>query len=116
MRKYTAVIAGLISMATAGFPQAPAPAKASAPAKKAGPAPAMKPEVHGNLIQVMRGVLYPASNVIFAAQSVNPADVKPAKEAPTATDPLQSTYGQWQAVENAGITLSEAANLLIIPG
>ena len=116
MTKQTAVIVGLICVATTGFPQAPSPARSSTPAKKAGAAPAMKQEVHGTLIQVMRGILYPASNVIFAAQSVNPADVKPAKDAPTATDPLQSTYGQWQAVENAGIALSESANLLIIPG
>jgi cytochrome c553 len=64
----------------------------------------------------MRGILYPASNVIFAAQSVNPAEVKPAKDPATATDPLASTYGGWQAVENASLALVEGANLLMIPG
>jgi hypothetical protein len=38
----------------------------------------LKPEVDANLAQVMRGIVYPASNVIFAAQTTNPADVKPA--------------------------------------
>jgi hypothetical protein len=76
----------------------------------------LKPEVDANLAQVMRGIVYPASNVIFAAQTTNPADVKPAKDPATATDPLESAYGKWQAVENAGLTLSEAANLLILPG
>ncbi|MDP9052775.1 MAG: cytochrome c, partial [Acidobacteriota bacterium] len=77
---------------------------------------ALKPAVEGNLAQVMRGIIYPASNVIFAAQTTNPADVKPAKDSATAPNPLESAYGKWEAVENAGLALSEAANLLILPG
>jgi hypothetical protein len=73
-------------------------------------------QIHANLLQLMRGILYPASNVVFAAQSDNPADVKPAKQPGTATDPLASTYGGWQAVENASLALVESANLLMIPG
>jgi hypothetical protein len=64
----------------------------------------------------MRGVIYPASNVVFAAQGDNPADVKPAADPSTAVNPLESAYGGWQAVENAGIAMAEAANLLTIPG
>ena len=87
--------------------QAPAPPPApAAPAAQLG----------GTLIQVMRGIIYPASNVIFAGSNGNPADVKPAKDPSIATDPLASTYGQWTAVENAGIALAEGANLLTIPG
>ena len=33
-----------------------------------------------------------------------------------ATDPLTSTFGGWQAVENAALALTESANLLMIPG
>ena len=33
-----------------------------------------------------------------------------------ATDPLVSTFGGWQAVENAALALTESANLLLIPG
>ena len=33
-----------------------------------------------------------------------------------ATDPLASTFGGWQAVENAALALTDAANLLSIPG
>jgi hypothetical protein len=29
---------------------------------------------------------------------------------------LVSTFGGWQAVENAGLALTESANLLLIPG
>jgi hypothetical protein len=73
--------------------------------------------VHGNLVQVMRGILYPASNVIFAAQSEDPGTIKPATpDASTSPNPLTSAYGGWTAVENAGIAVAEAANLLTIPG
>src|SRR4051812_8632245 len=93
--------------ALAEFSQAQSPTKALAPAKAQpatkGGAPAMKPEIHANLAQLMRGILYPASNVIFAAQDVNPADVKPAKDPSTSPNPLSSTYGQWQAVENSAL-------------
>ena len=33
-----------------------------------------------------------------------------------ATDPLASTFGGWQAVENAALALTESTNLLLIPG
>ncbi|PYS56339.1 MAG: hypothetical protein DMG13_00105 [Acidobacteria bacterium] len=84
------------------------------------PAPQKEPgsaaQVHANLRQVMRGILFPNSNVIFAAQSTNPADVKPAADPTTATNPLASTYGGWIAVENSALALAESANLLTIPG
>jgi cytochrome c556 len=54
--------------------------------------------------------------VIFAAQSENPADVKPEKDASMATNPLASTYGKWEAVENSSLAIAEAANLLTLPG
>ena len=70
------------------------------------------------MLELMRGILYPASNVVFAAQNDNPADVKPVpgQDPSLATDPLVSTFGGWQAVENAALALSESANLLLIPG
>jgi hypothetical protein len=80
--------------------------------KEAAPAA----QVHGTLLQVMRGILFPNSNVIFAVQGKNPADLKPVGDPSTATDPLLGTYGGWTAVENSGIALAEAANLLTIPG
>ena len=80
------------------------------------PPPGTSSEIHGNLAQVMRGVLFPNSNVIFAAQSKNPADFQPGGDASTATDPLASTYGGWMAVENSGLAIAESANLLMIPG
>jgi hypothetical protein len=73
-------------------------------------------QVHATLAQVMKGILFPSSNVVFAAQGENPAEVKPARDPSLATDPLASTYGQWEAVENASLAITEAANLLVLPG
>ena len=58
---------------------------------------------------------FPASNVVFTAQD-DPATVKPADDPSTSPNPLSSAYGQWTAVENAGIAIAEGANLLTIPG
>ena len=75
-------------------------------------------QVHANLNQLMRGVLYPAANVVFSAQADDPAEVKlpPGHDPLMSTDPLTSTFGGWQAVENAALALAESANLLSIPG
>src|SRR5436305_11713655 len=75
-------------------------------------------EVHANLNQLMRGVLYPAANVVFFPQFESPADVKqvPGQDPSMATDPLTSTFGGWMAIENAALALAESANLLMIPG
>ena len=93
--------------------QTPAPKPAAAPAKPAA-APAM--QVQANLLQLMRGTLFPSSNIIFAAQDQNPADVPPAKDPSTATNLLASSYGKWDAIENSALALSEVANLLMLPG
>ena len=93
--------------------QAPAQSTPRVQTQKTG---AAGPQVFGSLAQVMRGILFPNSNVIFFAQSNNPADVKPAADPSASLDPLSSTYGGWTAVENSSIALAEASNLLIIPG
>ena len=82
------------------------------------PSTAAAQEIHANLNQLMRGVLYPAANVVFFAQVENPGDVKPVpgQDPGMATDPLTSTFGGWQAVENAALALAESANLLLVPG
>src|SRR5512138_2616043 len=75
-------------------------------------------QVHANLNQLMRGVLYPAANVVFSVQTDSPAEIKfvPGHDPAMSTDPLTSTFGGWQAVENAALALAESANLLTIPG
>ena len=75
-------------------------------------------QVHADLNQLMRGVLYPAANVVFSAQTDNPADIKfiPGHDPGMSTDPLTSTFGGWMAIENAALALAESANLLSIEG
>ena len=82
------------------------------------PSPNAAPQPPADLNQLMRGVLYPAANVVFFAQAENPGDVKPisGNDPSMATDPLMSTFGGWQAIENAALALAESANLLLIPG
>ena len=110
------VCAGLALLSLAAACNQQPPAAEQAPGSQPA-APAAQAEVHGNLAQVMRGILYPASNVIFFAQSEDPTKVKLEGSDPsTSPNPLSSSYGGWEAVSNAGIALSEAANLLIIPG
>jgi cytochrome c553 len=87
---------------------------ANAAARGAAAAPGF--QVEANLAQLMKGILFPNSNVVFAAQDQNPADVPPAKDPSLATNPLASTYGKWEAVENSGLAIAEAANLLLLPG
>jgi hypothetical protein len=104
---------GMSTFVAVAQAQAPARGPASTPARGAT---ALKPEIRATLAQLMKGILYPSSNVIFAAQNENPADVKPAPDPSTATNPLASSYGKWEAVENSALALAEAANLLILPG
>lgn len=115
------LMAGVAALALTRVVAAQAPARGGQPATAQGRGAAAQPrasQLHGNLIQVMRGIIYPASNVVFFAQAHDPAAVKveDAVDVATATDPLMNAYGGWQAVENAAIALSESANLLTIPG
>jgi hypothetical protein len=100
-----AISALFISCTQAAPPPAPAPA-----------APAAKP--YGTLAQMMRGIPFPNSNIIFDTQSSDPgAAQKPSGGAGApATQQYSGVYGGWQAVENAAIALQETANLLLVPG
>ncbi len=62
-------------------------------------APAFKPKPVGTLKQVMRGILLPASDALFAVQ-----DKAPANDA------------EWAVLENYGIAIAEAATLINMPG
>ncbi len=87
---------------------------AQAPAPAAGQAATSR--VHGTMLQVMRGILFPNANVIYTVQDTDPATIKPDADPSTSPNPLTSAYGGWTAVENAGLALAESANLLTIPG
>jgi len=106
---------GLIAVAVfaaVGCNKAPEPA---APA-----AAAFTPTPHGTLLQVMRGIPFPASNTIFDMQSNDPG--KPPAKTGDASGNATSQYGSiaayagWNAVENAAVAIQETANLIMIPG
>src|ERR1041385_8095985 len=104
----------LMMLALVGISAAQTPVPAKAKAKSAPAAPASRNPA--TLAQLMKGILYPNSNVIFFAQSDNPNDVPQAKDPATAVNPLASSYGKWEAVENSSLALVEAAGLLTVPG
>jgi hypothetical protein len=81
-----------------------------------GQSSAPAPKVVATLGQLMKGTLYPESNVVFAAQDTNPAEVPHAKDPGMSTDLLTSQYGKWEAVENSALAIAEVANLLTLPG
>jgi mono/diheme cytochrome c family protein len=98
-------------LSTIMLPGKPAPAAASAfpPA--------------GNLAQVMRGILFPSSNMIFNVQTNDPG--APLPTGTGAQDPSQSfswvnwgagIYKGWDIVDYAAIAVADSAPLLLTPG
>ena len=82
-------------------------------------AQAPEPKPYGTLARLMQAIPFPASNIIFDAQSNDPgAPVKPGDTAGNATAQYGgiAEYAGWNAVENAAIALQETANLIMIPG
>jgi hypothetical protein len=98
----------VLSLAAAGCTTEPAALPTPA-------TPAATP--HANLAQLMRGIPFPSSNIIFDTQTQDPG--APLRRADTnggATETYSTVYGGWQAVENNALAIAETANLLLIPG
>ena len=107
--RHAIVFFGAVLVTTAAAAQAPSRPQA----------PPAATQLHSNLIQLMRGILLPLSNVVFFAQSEDPAAVPSDEQAATSPNPLKlprPAYGGWVAVENSALALAESANLLTIPG
>jgi hypothetical protein len=77
---------------------------------------ATTPPIRATLNQIMRGMQFPLSNVIFSSQGDDPAAVKQDARPSAATNPLASVFGGWLAVENSSLALAESATLLLVPG
>lgn len=78
-------------------------------------APAQAPPA-ADLNQLMRGLFFPHSNVIFETQRQDPAKIKRHPEPSSASDPLTGIFGGWDAVENSALTLIEGSDLLMRTG
>jgi mono/diheme cytochrome c family protein len=96
-------------------------AKPKTNAAAASQAPVFPPL--GNLNQVMRGILFPASNIIFNVQTNDPgAPAKPAGAVAGAKLPFNWTdwgggiYTGWQVVDYAAVAIAESAPLMLTPG
>ena len=113
MKIRTATLVGVALVAGAAvFIVACSRVQAPSAAAAAGP----QSQVHGNLRQLMRGMLFSNSNVVFFAQGADPATVPQDTDPSSSVNPLASVYGGWDAIQNSGIAIAEAANLLTIPG
>jgi hypothetical protein len=84
-------------------------------AKPAAPRPGPKPT--GTLAQIMRGIYFPNSNLIFDVQQTDPgAPRKPDATAGSATATYGSAYSGWEVVENAAVALTDGVDLILTPG
>ena len=115
MRVLSTVFA-LLFLAGVAAAQAPSSKAAQRRPPKAGaPGPSSRPEA--KLAQLMRGILFPNSNIIFDTQTNDPSNAKqlgPAGGGTLAT--FANLYPAWEVVEDAALALTEAANLIMIPG
>jgi len=75
----------------------------------------------GNLAQLMRGVFFHNSNLIFSIQELDAADLPP-KPPPSRPDGLTIfdwgllAYSGWPVVENAATAIADASALMMLPG
>jgi cytochrome c2 len=76
----------------------------------------------GNLNQLMRGVMFPNSNIIFTVQTIDPAEKKKAGDGSNANGGFNwaawgsDLYSGWEIVDYASIALAESAPLMLTPG
>ncbi len=95
--------------------------KPRAAAAAASHAPAFPPA--GNLAQMMRGILFPSSNIIFNVQTNDPgAPAKPGQIGAGATTAFSwvdwgaGIYKGWEIVDYAAVAVGDAAPLMLTPG
>jgi len=109
-----------LTMDDAALQQMVFPARTVTAARTSNDAPLPILPASGTVAQVMRGILFPSSNIIFTTQSIDPgAPKKPAESGTVGTDWLiwgGNVYKGWDVVDYAAISLSESAKLMLSPG
>ena len=97
---------------------------ANIPQTKAAAATAQSPSFPpaGNLAQVMRGILFPSSNIIFTVQTVDPGAKKSGTDNSKQDGGFNwmlwgaDIYKGWELVDYAAVALAESAPLMLTPG
>ncbi len=75
-------------------------------------AQAPEPRPVSTMQQLMQAIVFTNANVIFAAERDDPATIARDARPSLSTNPPSGLYGGWQAVENSGLALADAAELL----
>jgi mono/diheme cytochrome c family protein len=76
----------------------------------------------GNVAQLMRGVFFPNSNMIFTVQTHDPGAPVPKPSADAQANGFSwvdwgaGIYGGWQLVDNAAVALADISPLMLAPG
>jgi len=76
----------------------------------------------GNLNQLMRGIMFPNSNIVFTVQTHDPAEKKRTGDAANSDGGFNwsmwgsDLYSGWEIVDYASIALAESAPLMLTPG
>jgi hypothetical protein len=113
MRMISAVLASLLLTAVVAVAQAP---KAAPPAKAPARPTATKP---AQLAEVMRGVLFPNSNLLFDVQQKDPGappTKKPTGETGASTsETFANVYSGWQMVQAASAALDDIVDNILKP-
>lgn len=66
----------------------------------------------GTLAQVMRGIYFPNSNLIFDVQMRDPGQPRTGADDNSVSSTFSGIYTGWQVVENAALVLAEGASLI----
>jgi len=100
----------------------PAASAAAAPLAPVASHPAASFPPAANLAQLMRGIFFPSSNIIFNVQGHDPGekkDGKPYEASATGAfnwaDWGAGIYSPWEVVDFAGLAIADAAPLLLVP-
>jgi cytochrome c2 len=94
----------------------------AAPATASAASPLSDFRAAGNLSQLMRGIMFPNSNILFTVQTHDPAEKKKANDAATTDGGFNwsmwgsDLYSGWEIVDYAAIALAESAPLMLTPG
>ena len=66
----------------------------------------------GTMAQIMRGIYFPNSNLIFDVQMRDPAEPPSESADGTVSSTFSGIYTGWQVVENAALVLAESSSLI----